>query len=226
MVALILKQRQRPVVKKIDYIIIFCLSIFLGIFLVSQYYANKEYDKVIQPENNEILAVEVARLTKSNSDLRTEVKELTNTLDNYRKANTSRADIYNQYSTDNNRLDLINGIATYSGQGVMLQVNGKLNLPEVVDLINAIKNIGGELIAINDKRLIVNTNLNQFVQQDRLDIKIIGNSQLLKSSLERKGGIIEQLSSKDIKFTIEEKETLEIPSGELLKIRYGKVISD
>ena len=126
MVALILKQRQRPVVKKIDYIIIFCLSIFLGIFLVSQYYANKEYDKVIQPENNEILAVEVARLTKSNSDLRTEVKELTNTLDNYRKANTSRADIYNQYSTDNNRLDLINGIATYSGQGVMLQVNGKL----------------------------------------------------------------------------------------------------
>lgn len=226
MEVLILKQRHRQVVRKIDYIIIFCLSVFLGIFLISQYYADKEYDKVVQPENNEILAVEVARLTKSNSDLRTEVKELTNTLDNYRKSNSSRTDIFNQYSTDNNRLDLINGVASYTGQGILLQANGKLTLPEIVDLVNAFKNIGGEVIAINDKRLIINSNLNQFVDQSSLSVKIIGNSQLLKSALERKGGIIEQLSNKEIKFTIEEKEVLDIPSGELLKIRYGKIVSD
>ncbi len=212
--------------KKIDYIIIFFCCTFLGIFIISQVYARKEVKKVIQPENNEVLAIEVSKLTRSNADLRIEVRELTDNLDNYRKTSQSAQNSYSQYLNDEMRLDLINGQVPSSGQGIVMSVHGQLVLPQMVDLLNAIRNSGGELISINDVRLMTNSNISLFLEGDRKEVKILGNSHLLKSALERKGGIIEQLSNKQMWFTIEEKDIIQIPSSkESIQLKYSKVIT-
>lgn len=212
--------------KRTDYIIISIICFFLGIFLISQFYAGREYKKVIQPENNAVLALEVAKLTKSNASLRGEAQNLTSDLEVYKNSTESRQKSFDQYSIDSERLDNINGTTTKTGQGVEIVINGKLTTPQLVDLVNAIKNIGAEIISINNQRLMLDTSFNKFSGLSSYKIKVLGNGNLLKSSMERKGGIVDQISTKEISFTINESDNIEIPAGEPLKFNYARVIKD
>ena len=98
--------------KKTDYVIISIICFFLGIFLISQFYSEKAYEKIIQPENNAVLALEVAKLTKSNADLRFEVQNLTLDLDTYKNSTESRQKSFDQYLIDSERFDNINGLSS------------------------------------------------------------------------------------------------------------------
>jgi len=202
------------------------ICFFLGIFLISQYFSGKKYREVTQPENNAVLALEVSKLTKSNADLRNEVQNLTLDLETYNNSTESRQKYYDQYEIDSERLDNINGATSKIGQGVVLQIKGSLTAPQLVDLINAIKNIGAEIISINDKRLVLNTALSQFSGMQYYEVKVLGNSNLLKSAMERKGGIVDQITTKDINFVILERESIEISAGEQIRFNYAKVIKE
>jgi uncharacterized protein YlxW (UPF0749 family) len=210
--------------KKPDYLILAIILFFFGIFVVSQYKAGKNYLKIIQPENNETLALEVATLTKSNSDLRNQTQKLTVDLNTYSNSSASKKVLYDQYTKDKANLDSINGLVARTGQGVSIKVEGKMTTAQVVDLVNAIKNIGSDFITINNTRLMLNTSLSQFSNQASCDILVYGNSELLKSAIERKGGIIDQVSSKDIKMSVEAKDSLTISKGDSITYKYSKII--
>jgi len=212
--------------KKSDYIIISIICFFLGIFLISQFYSGKEYQKIIQPENNAVLALEVAKLTKSNADLRSEVQDLTLDLETYKSSSESRQKSFDQYQIDSERFDNINGSTSMTGQGVVMQIRGKLTTPQIVDLINAIKNIGAEMISINDQRVVLNMDFSRFSDMQTYEIKVLGNGNLLKSAIERKGGIVDQISTKDINFVIQERDDIGIPVGEQLKFNYARIIKE
>lgn len=226
MVHLALILVQIKMLKKSDYLIISVLLFFLGVFLVTQYRAGKEYLKIIKPENNEVLAVEVSKLTKSNSDLRNQVRELTLDADKYENSSVSEKVIYEKYTKDLEELNVINGFSPKSGQGVLVKVQGKMSTPQIVDLVNAIRNIGSDLIAINDTRLVINTDLSKFNNLDNYDILIYGNGEMFKSALERRGGIVEQVSTKDMKISVEGRDNIIIPAGGNIVIKYSKSINN
>lgn len=211
--------------KKIDHIIVSIICFFLGIFLVSQAISGREYARVIQPENNATLVLEVAKLTKSNADLRLEVKKLTANYNVYQNSTSSSKDLYDQYQADSLKLDLVNGLLSNEGQGVKITIDGRLSQAQVVDLVNAIKNIGSSQIEVNNVRLVISTSLGQFANLQRYEILVVGNSQLLKSSMERKGGIVEQIMTKDLKITIESKDSIKLPQAEPIHFIYAKPIA-
>ena len=212
--------------KRSDYIILSIICLFLGIFIVSQLTSVNEYKKVTQPENNAVLALEVSQLTKTNSDLRREVKDLTMSLESYQNGAQSNKTKYDQYLADSSRFDIINAVKSKSGQGVTISVDGKINTAQVVDLVNAIKNIGAEIISINGRRLILNTDLGQFSGMSKCEVNVLGNSSLLKSAIERKGGIIDQISSKDIKIAVQGKDSIEISSATPVQLNHSRIVKD
>jgi uncharacterized protein YlxW (UPF0749 family) len=212
--------------KKKDYLIISIICFFLGIFLISQLHSSKEVKKISQPENSETLALEVAKLTKTNSDLRQEVKTLTSTLDSYKDTSESGKKLYEKYLADKDQYDIVVGNAPKTGQGVSIIVSGSLNTAQLVDLVNAIKNIGSDMISINGKRLVINTELSQFSGKSDYKIDVLGNSKLLDSAIKRKGGILEQISTKDIKIEIVSVDDIAIPSGDVMNFNYAKIISN
>lgn len=212
--------------KKKDYLIISIICFFLGIFLVSQVHSSKEVKKLSQPENNETLALEVSKLTKTNSDLRQEVKTLTSTLDSYKDTSESGRKLYEKYLSDKEQYDIIIGNAPKTGQGISINVFGNLGTAQIVDLINAIKNIGSSMISVNGKRLVINTDLSQFAEKNEYKIEVLGNSKLLDSAIKRKGGILEQISTKDLKIEVVSSENIVMPSGTALDFVYSKIISN
>ncbi|MEI6498887.1 MAG: DUF881 domain-containing protein [bacterium] len=212
--------------KKSDYILLGFISFIIGIFLVSQVYASKKTQIITQPENNEVLALEVAKLTRSNADLRVEVQSLTRDSDTYKNKSTSSAQTYEKFQSDLNRMNSINGVTEERGQGVIINISGQMSVAQVVDFVNAIKNIGSEILSINDTRLVLSTDLSIFANSDSSEIKILGNSNLLKSAIERKGGILDLIASKSIKVNIATSDDIVIPaSHQPLEFKYLKFIT-
>lgn len=212
--------------KKSDYLILSLICFFFGIFAMSQYRAGKVYLKAITPENNATIALEVAKLTRSNADLRLQVKKLTEYLDTYKNSSESTKTLYDNFTKEQEELGVINGALPRNGQGVTVTVEGKMSSPQIIDLINAIKNIGSDKVAINNERVMINSDLSQFSGKDHYDILILGNGKLLKSAMERRGGIVEQISTKDLKISVIESDNLTIPSGNLMNFKYAKLVNN
>lgn len=200
--------------KRADYIIISITCCVLGIALMSQFYSSKSSKNLLQPENNDVLAVEIEKLAKSNSAMKVKITELTGDYNDY-VINATSQNNYTKYLAETNNYDEINGVSELSGQGVEINIDGNLSTAQLVDLINAIKNIGTEVISINGVRIILYTYINSDTFASPYKISALGNSNLLESALTRKGGIIEQIKDKNIDITISKKDMLIVPSGEL-----------
>ena len=210
--------------KRSDYLIIAIACFFLGIFIISQFYANKKTKLLTQPENNEVLTLEVAKYTKTNANLRLEVQSLTMESDTYKNKTLTSTEAFDKYKSDVNMYDSLNGVSEQTGQGIIINIVGSLGAPQVIDLVNALKNIGVEFCSINGTRLTLNTDLSVFAVRDQYEIKAIGNSTLLKSAIERKGGIIDLIATKSLKITLTQADQLTIPAGQPTQFIYAKII--
>lgn len=213
-------------VKKSDYIIISIICFFLGVFVYVQYKSSKQYNRVIQPETNAVLALEVSKLTATNSDLRSEVQKLTADLDTYQSSSSSEQKLFEKYQSDYEKYNILSGAEEAFGQGVIISIDGKMIAPQMVDLVNAIKNIGSSIISVNDGRILLNTDLGSLAGHDKYEIRVLGNSSLLSSALTRSGGIVDQISSKDMKIIVSEKDNVKIEGGEPLNFIYARIIND
>ncbi|MFA7253859.1 MAG: DUF881 domain-containing protein [Patescibacteria group bacterium] len=190
------------------------VCILFGSLFAWQAYSGKEARRELQPENNATLALEVAKLTKMNANLREDVKGLTKELDSYKNSSNEAKDVFAKYESDKVKLDIINGESSASGQGISLGIESRLNRAQLVDLVNAIKNIGSSLISCNGIRINSRYDLAVLAGQTKYEILVLGNSNLLKSAITRKGGVIEQIMPRDAKVKIEQVQSLTVPRAD------------
>lgn len=192
--------------KKRDIILLFIISIILGIIIVRQFYSQKKVREVSEPETGNSMALEVAELIKTNTKMRKEISQLN---DNLTKLNESTSNSQKASETINENLNvyqIILGVTDVQGPGVTITFHDKMESTQIIDLINAIKNIGAEALSINDRRLGPMTSIEEGVLYPPVTVNVIGNPDLLKDSLVRPGGIIEQIGTG----SVEKKDTLYI----------------
>ena len=205
--------------QKKDLFIFILVFLVLGILLVRQFYTSKETKKLEQSEENQLLALEISRLIKANTDLRLEINELATTLEKYQKSWQDRKSAFEEVEKNLEKYKILAGTTEIKGPGIEVTIDGELDKEQMVDLINAFKNIGVESLSVNGKRLIISSYFaaNQeglFLNGMKLEkpyiILAVGNAPLIKEALERKGGIIEQIQSseKDIKIKVEKREEI------------------
>lgn len=179
--------------QKKDFLMIGIVGAILGFFVIQQLYLHDRIAKTIQPENENNLALEVSELIKNNTALAQEVDDLTV---QHNKLTQSAADAKTANQTLEENLvkyKTMLGIGAVSGEGVEISFDNKLSSTQLVDLINAIKNIGAEAIQINDQRVTPNTSISDGFFNPPSKIKVIGSKELLYESLVRSGGILEQI---------------------------------
>lgn len=206
-------------VNKKDILILSLISLILGILFVKQFYISKEAEKLKAGEGNQLLALEISKLLKANTDLRLEIQDLSITLEKYQKSLEDRKSAAEELSKNLAKYKVIAGTSKIEGQGVEILISKGLEKEQMVDLVNALKNIGVEGITINKMRLTISSYftatlkglfLNSQKLESPYEILVVGNASLIKEALERKGGIIEQIkaSSKDIQIQIEKRDKL------------------
>lgn len=179
--------------KSRNYIIIFMISLILGYILAQQFFLHERVKKITTPESSSTLALEVSEFIKNNQKLKKERNDLASQLN---KLNQSANDTIKTNETIQENLinyKMILGIVPISGSGVIIILDKEVESPQMIDLVNAIKNIGAEAIAINDTRLGPTSAIKNGVYYPSTVVKVIGDPELLADSLTRTGGIIDQI---------------------------------
>jgi uncharacterized protein YlxW (UPF0749 family) len=210
--------------KKKDIIILTVIGIVFGFLVICQLRLTHEAKRIQTGEDNQILALEIAQLTRTNSDLRLEVKELSTTQEKYLKSLEDRKSASEELAKNLEKYQIIAGAKKMEGQGVEIRIEGAIGQEQLVDLVNALRNIGIEGMSINNKRFLISSYFQQtadglYLEETKITspilIAVTGNGPLIKESLLRHGGIIEQIKEgdKNIKITVEQKEKIILPSA-------------
>lgn len=177
--------------KNIHILIIICLV--LGFILSRQFFLHKQLKSETTPERESELAVEVSRLIKGNKDLVLERDKLqaqyTLILKNSEDKKSNKTTLQNSIE----QYKLILGKVPVEGPGVTIQYDDTLDVAQLTDLVNALRNIGAEAISINGKRITPNTGWDMKTFWAPYKIQAIGDRNVLEESLKRPGGVMENV---------------------------------
>lgn len=194
------------------------LGALLGIVIFGQLRVNSQVAFYNSPQSTNISAREVLTFAESNQSLEQAYQDLISQDNNYKSNLNDKNKLESDVNDEINRLEIINGKNKITGPGVNISLDGKFTTADLVDLLNAVKNISYEAMAINDIRFggemgVSVDEKNVIIQGKRtdhsLEVKIIGDGDVLKTSLERSGGIFEQLKTNpDIKISAEKSDNI------------------
>lgn len=179
--------------KKQNIFLVTMVALILGILIVRQFNLHKRITQVTQPEVAEALAYEVAELIEDNTKSRQQLDKLQ---EQYDKLATSSSDLKTAKEAVDEKLstyEIILGLSKIEGPGVIITFNDKIASTQLVDLLNAFKNIGVDAVTINDQRISPASSITNGLFNPPITLKAIGEPDLLADSLTRPGGIMEQI---------------------------------
>jgi len=184
--------------KEKNYILIMAVCALFGFVIAKQIDLQKHVTKVKEPEAANNMAMEVAELTKANQKLRQEVSKLGENHATYSQSAQNQKTVSDAIQKNLIDYKIILGLSKVEGPGILVSFNDKVDSTQLVDLINALKNIGAEAIAINHKRFLPTSSIEQGTFFPPTIVEAIGNSKNLNEALIRKGGIIEQIGTGEV----------------------------
>lgn len=166
-------------------------------------------------------------------------EEIEQTLNKYKEESSSNSQIKQNLEEELETLNLMLGITDVEGTGIIITLQDsddqeeKITAEELMMIVNYLKDAGAEAISINEQRIIDSTYItlinNSFIKVNSqkisspYEIKAIGDSEYLKSSLVGNGGYAEKITNLGKKIKIEEKRKVYISKYDKeLSIKYIK----
>jgi len=180
-------------------IIILIISIILGIIVTWQFSLSQKIKAQVKPDNNQALAYEVAELYKNNQVLQKQVNESNMQLETLKKSSFDIKAANDTLEENLTHDQIILGSTKVNGPGVKITFQDKILSTQLVDIINAIKNIGVDALSINGQRINLYSSIEEGYFPSPVVIEAIGSSELLYNSLTRPGGIMDQINHGEIK---------------------------
>ena len=180
----------------------------------------------IETMREEDLKQELANWKAKYEETEQKYQETEQTLNKYTEQSSSDSQTKQNLEDELANLNLMLGKTDVEGQGVIITLQDndnseqKISAEELMIIVNYLRDAGAEAISINNQRVINNTYItlinNSFIKVNSqrvtspYEIKAIGNSEYLKSSLIGNGGYAEKITSLGQQIKIEEKKKVNI----------------
>lgn len=201
-------------------------SVLLGLLGYWQFNLHDRIGQATQPESQEVLAIEVSRLITTNDGLRSQLADLTQREYALASALTDRQSAEKSLKEQQHQADILNGTTVVTGPGIRIFVGQTMTISQLIDILNALNNIGAEAVAVNGQRVTWQYSPWNVEPKSPFTIEVIGSPAALESALKRRGGVIDQLESTtgllDIK--VDQAESLTLPAGQVQSIVYGQAV--
>lgn len=151
-------------------------------------------------ESDSSIFQEIRILKNKNDDLRNEIVKLDETLDQLLNQDSALEAIAEELDT----YKKLSGNFPVSGPGFHLTIDGDITVPWIVDLVNELFNAGAEAVDVNGIRIVNKTLgldvlpngqllINGIVTTPPLEIRAIGEAELITEVLELPGGILDRI---------------------------------
>lgn len=206
-------------------IIILISAILVGFLGVNQFHSYQKIRAASSRDTNVTYANQVNLIVKTNDNLRNELVNLGNELNELR----TTANVFQVIEKDIERFELLSGKKPVSGPGVTITVNHPLETFWIIDLLNELYVSGAEAVSINGKRITGsmgfvgqgNPELTMYLNNESpilqpYTIQAIGDPDLLKQYLDQNDGIVHRLrtslGAKESEITLKTNENITIPA--------------
>lgn len=167
--------------------------VVLAVLVTLQLRSTPQYRQAVSPKAQESLSVEVAQAFADNTKLS---KQLTKTEDDLKKLEAAASSSQSRRETLGatlKQLKMVNGSVTVVGEGVEITLEKGLTASRLVDLLNSLRNLGAEAIALNGQRQLWKDGVDDKFSGKPLTVQAIGKRSVMIESLERRGGVLEQI---------------------------------
>ncbi|TAK37131.1 MAG: DUF881 domain-containing protein [Chloroflexota bacterium] len=153
----------------------------------------------MQPPSPSDQAQVISNLVDANSNLEQEISRLDNQLAQFGQGARAQAEALMQ---ELGKLKVLSGEAEATGPGVEVWLGREISVPDMVDLINEMRNAGAEAIAVNDLRIITRSSVsgggaNMLIDNQPISapfvLRALGDPETIERALERKGGLVSLL---------------------------------
>ncbi len=174
----------------------------LGFLIIMQGRSFENLDELLGRDNASNVFQEIKILKEKNEDLKKEIDELENTLDQFTDQNQALAAIQDQID----KYTKLSGGHLIFGPGVTVEIDGKITTPWAIDLVNELFNLGAQSVSVNGIRITNKTTgfdtlpkgqilLNGSILSPPYLFNALGESSTLKSLLESPGAIVARLKT-------------------------------
>lgn len=182
------------------------LALIAGYLVAQQFLVSKQAKQVISAnEDNNAIALEISSLMENNKDLRRQLDALQNQISELKEITDDRKN--NSESLKDNLVQnkIIAGRTKVAGEGLKIEFTEPLVKTQLIDFVNALRNIGAEAISVNSHRFTQTSSFDNINLVPPYVIEVIGKKEILSEALTRKGGILEQIGREN---KVEKKEQL------------------
>lgn len=210
---------------KVSSLTVVCL--LLGIVIAMQYRSVKVNSTLAVYEQQRVndLIMELLREQETNEQLAHRIEELQKDLEFYRNDSKSDTETIEKLNEEILRLEIIAGLKTVKGRGVIVTIESIGNAPigddNILAVLNELRAADAQALAVNDERIIATSEVRRsggymMVNGRRLlppyVIKAIADPDNLESSLKIMEGVVDMLKYYNIKVDVKKEENVIIPA--------------
>lgn len=180
---------------------LFGVALLIGLLLVGQLRSQARPTEISSLPAAELSQL-IETLSNRNRELRTGLADIREQLREYRAAGSQGQSALDVTREDLRRITAFAALAAVQGQGIILDVEGRLDAIALNDLINELRNAGAEAMAVDSIRITHRSVATQGPTAliidgvevgERFRLTAIGSPEGLLATMERPGGIISQL---------------------------------
>lgn len=211
---------------------IMCFLLIMIIFMQFRV-VNETQETNIDVMQESELRQELANWKSKYEETKAKYDETIETLQTYKEESSAESDTRRTLETELHNLEQSLGKTDVEGQGVIIRLSEKteqelsedekfyaITSEDLLNIVNYLLDAGAEAISINGERVVSTTNFadvgntikmnGQYIRENTYEIKAIGNSTYLESSIFGKGGYAEVLNTSGIKAEIERSNKVQI----------------
>jgi uncharacterized protein YlxW (UPF0749 family) len=200
------------------------VGLFLGVLVVSQFRSREAFTRTLQQETPETLTTLIADLSDRNRQLRDEIFELRDRLDQARSSIAGGRGALEESERELARLEVFSASSGVRGPGIAVHIDGPFDDRALSDLVNELRNAGAEAIAVNDARVGPRTWFGPASERAiTIDgtrvvgpwtVRAVGDTDVLFVGLTRTGGIVGQfeLIYDSTSFNVTRETALRLPA--------------
>jgi len=180
---------------------LFGVALLIGLLLVGQLRSQARPTEISSLPAQELSQL-IETLSNRNRELRIGLADIREQLREYRAAGSQGQSALDVTREDLRRITAFAALAPVQGQGIILDVEGRLDAIALNDLINELRNAGAEAMAVDSIRITHRSVATQGPTAlvidgvevgERFSLAAIGSPEGLLATMERPGGIISQL---------------------------------
>ncbi len=180
---------------KSGIVALFVIALLAGGLLVWQLRASQSTRLLAEEASIARQVLELAELIKARAKLDKQRADLEQAVANVQSSTQRSQEVNRQAQAEHTTNLVVLATTAVSGPGVQIRfIEKPLSSTNLIDLLNALKNLGAEAITVNGQRFGPTSSIDDGKFAPPVVVEVIGNAQVLDEGLRQSGGILEKLA--------------------------------